>query len=550
MEKTKEQQRKEDEVSAIFSRYQSLLSTQYNYAIEWQELADYILPRKNSILVQRIPGWKRTQRLYDSTAPDDADKLAASIHSTLTPSFTKWFHLELEDQKLNKNYEVKVWLDMATKKIMNALNKSNFNSEAHESYIDLIVFGTACLYEDEKPGGWWGGLQFTSIPPGKYCVSEGSDGKVDTVYRSFPMTLHAIMAKWPKDIPEELRKVEKPDELYEIIHCVSPTQESTLQNFKWNSKYILFKYKHILSEKGYYNFPFLVPRWTKNSDEMYGRGPSHVALPDIRTLNKLTEMELRALAKVVDPPLGAVSGDVIGPARMIPGGVTTVRSKESIFPINTGYNYQIANLKAEDLKKSIDKMYYIDQLQLKTGPQMTATEVNVRFELMQKILGPVLGRLEAEFTKPLLNRTFYLMYKAGLFNPVPTVITSGDRGPILLRIQYLGSLARAQRSSDISALSQFEQLVAPFLQAKPEIADVIDFDEITRHMADVLDIPAKVIRDKNQVQQIRQAQQEQQAQQQQVDQAEQMSGVAKQIAPLLRVAGERPKPGSPLNKVA
>jgi hypothetical protein len=542
----------QDLVQSILNKYGKLMEGRFNYAIEWQELADYILPRKNSILVQRIPGWKRTQRLYDSTAPDNADKLAASIHSTLTPSFTRWFHLELEDQELNRNYEVKNWLDLVTTKINNALNKSNFNSEAHENFIDLIVFGTGCLYQDEKPGGWWGGFQFTSIPPGKYCVSEGPDGRVDTVYRAFPMPIHAVMQMWPNDIPDEIKETskEKPDELIEIIHAVYPNEKSTIKEFRWDSCYLLYKYRHLLSKKGYFNFPFLVSRWTKNSDEMYGRGPSHTALPDIRTLNKLTEMELRNLAKVVDPPLGAVSDDVIGSARMIPGGITSVLNKDAIFKIDTSGDYRISNLTKQGLQSSIEKLYYIDQLQLKDGPQMTAAEVNARLELMQRILGPVLGRLEAEFTKPLLNRSFYLMNKAGLFNPIPQALMQNIKGPVLIKIQYLGSLARAQRASDINALQQFQQLIIPTLQANPDSAQVIDFDEVVRYTGATLDIPAKVIRDKKAVDLIRQEHQKAMEQQQQIEQAGKLGEMAKSVAPLLRVAGERPKPGSPLQKVA
>ena len=545
---TTELEDQEQEVSEIYARYQFLLAQQYNHAIEWQELADYILPRKNSILVNRVPGYKRTQRLFDSTAPADSDKLAASIHSTLTPSFTKWFHLEVEDEELNKNYEVRLWLELATKKINAALNKSNFNSEAHEAFIDLVVFGTACLYEDERSDrGWFGGLHFTCVPISKYVVSEDAEGRVDTIYRSFPMSLHAIKTKWPDSIPDELLEDTKKDQLYEIIHAVRPTQSRSFQNYMWDSQYVLSKFRRVLSKRGYYNFPYMVPRWTKYPDESYGRGPSHTALPDIRTLNKLTEMELRNLAKLVDPPIGVVSGDIIGPARMVPGGLTTTRSKEGIFKIDVGGNYQVANLQADKLKESIHQMYYADQLQMANGPQMTATEVNARFELMQRIMGPVLGRLESELTKPLLNRTFSIMYRAGLFNPIPQALQTGR--PVNLKIQYEGSLARAQRSSDVTALTQFEQLATPFFNIDPGVKDVVDFDEAIRHLAAILDVPSKVIRDTKQVKIMRDAEQKQMEQQQQMQQMEQTANAGKAVSPMLRSANERVKPGSLLEKL-
>jgi len=79
----------EERIQDLLYQYTQLLGVQQIWWMEWQELADYILPRKNSIAVQRIPGYKRTQRLFDSTAPHDMELLASAIHGTLTPSFTK-----------------------------------------------------------------------------------------------------------------------------------------------------------------------------------------------------------------------------------------------------------------------------------------------------------------------------------------------------------------------------------------------------------------------------------------------------------------------------
>ena len=100
-------------------------------------------------------------------------------------------------------------------------------------------------------------------------------------------------------------------------------------------------------------------------------------------------------------------------------------------------------------------MYYIDQLQLNVGPQMTATEVNVRYETMQRILGPTLGRIDTEFASPLIDRTFKIMYRAGLFSPLPDILVQALRTkPIELRVQYEGPLARSQRSTDLTEIGR------------------------------------------------------------------------------------------------
>lgn len=541
---------KDNGVGEILFRYGQLLAVQQIWLPEWQEVADYVIPRKNSIAVQRIPGYKRTQRLFDSTAPHDMELLAAAIHGTLTPSFMRWFRIKIGDTEQNQIFENRVWLDIVNDKMRNELNKSNFNSEVHECYTDLTSFGTGCLYEDEKDEGWWGGLNFSCTSISKYCVAENQYGQVDTLYREIPMSTHGIMDKWPDTIPDAIKDCKKPDELWSVVHAVVPNSGGRRKQ-EWESTYILFKTRDILSQKGYYDFPFMVPRWNKYSDETYGRCPTYTALPDIRTLNKLVEMELRNLAKNVDPPLGAVMGEVTGPARMIPGGITTVSRRESLFPIDTGGNFQVTNLKKEELKQSIHSIYMIDQLQMaQNGPQMTATEVNVRYETMQRILGPTLGRMDREFATPLIRRTFNLMLRAGLFSPLPQALTQGSKGkPIPLIIEYEGPLARAMKSSDVQSIQSLDEMLEPITKFDQDVVDVIDFDELTRSGAEALGIPAVVIRDKQQVQQMRAQKQQVAEQQNQMDQAEQGSNIAKNAAPMVRSMSERAKAGSPLSKM-
>ena len=503
-------------------------------------------------MVSRIPGFKRTQKLFDSTAPHDMNLFAAAIHSTLTPSFTKWFRLEFDEPELNQQADNRTWWDKVNELMRINLNQSNFNSEGHEVYIDLGTFGTACIYEDEKKDrGWWGGLQFQTVPIGKYAIAEGSDGKVDTLFRSYYMSAHAVHGQWPDSTPDEINWKEHPDTPFEIIHAVIPTGYRDKLAYKWQSTYILYKTRTILSDKGYFEFPFMVPRWTTYSDETYGTCNTDIALPDIRTLNKIIEMELRNLAKNVDPPLGAVQGEVIGPARMIPGGITMLKSgREGLFPIDTGGKFDVVNLKKEELRQSIHGIYLIDQLQLQNGPQMTATEVNVRYETMQRILGPHLGRLDAEWTKPLLSRTFNLMYRAGLFNPLPPALVNKlGQQSVGVRIQYEGPLARSQKSSDLTAIDQFNQSLTAMAQFDKDVVDVVDFDEIARHAADILGLPSAGVRDRDQVKQIRDEKQKMAEQQQQAEQENQAADTAHKVAPLVRQSHTKPQSGSLAEKI-
>ena len=167
---------------------------------------------------------------------------------------------------------------------------------------------------------------------------------------------------------------------------------------------------------GYNEFPYLVPRWAKATGEIYGRSPSYNALPDIKTLNKAVEIGLKAWAKAIDPPLLVQDDGVVGRVRTTPAGITVIRNDGAIKPLQTGSNWQITDMKETQLRTAIRQAYYSDQLQLQEGPQMTATEVQVRYELMQRLLGPTLGRFQSEFLNPLIERVFGIMFRSIMDN--------------------------------------------------------------------------------------------------------------------------------------
>ena len=238
-------------------------------------------------------------------------------------------------------------------------------------------------------------------------------------------------------------------------------------------------------------------------------------LPDIKTLNKAVEIGLKAWAKAIDPPLLVQDDGVIGRVRMTPAGITVVRSDGAIKPLQIGSNWQITDMKENQLRTAIRQAYYSDQLQLQEGPQMTATEVQVRYELMQRLLGPTLGRFQSEFLNPLIERVFGIMYRAGALLKEPDII-QGTK----IDVEYLGPLARSQRMEESVAIERLYSLAMNIAQIDPAIMDNIDHDEAVRLRGKLLGVPKTVLRGKDDVDNMRtmraeQAQMAQMAQEQQ-----------------------------------
>src|SRR6185369_278023 len=130
----------------LLKRYERMVQEHRNWEGLWQDIADYIHPRRSQFTTTRMPGGKQTERLFDSTALDAHDRLASTLNGTLTSRATKWFTLKMRDEQYDDVSEVKEWLEDCAGRMYRAVNQSNFAQESSEMYSDETAFGTSALF--------------------------------------------------------------------------------------------------------------------------------------------------------------------------------------------------------------------------------------------------------------------------------------------------------------------------------------------------------------------------------------------------------------------
>jgi hypothetical protein len=536
---------------SVLRRHKRLVEQHQLWRWVWQDIANVIHPRRAQFVLKPAPGQRQTEHLYDSTALDANDRLASTLNGTLTTRSAKWFSLKIRDEQLNESQDVQEWLEECAKRMFRVFNQSNFNSEVHEVYLDEGAFGTAALLEEEKEpeSSTFKGIIFRALALADLVIDENAEGRVDTLMRTFKMSAAAAVDKWGRDKlgPRVLQAFDtgKADDLFEFLHAVFPrkidgkpipTQGTPKTNLPVASVYIGMLDKNLIDEGGFNEFPFMVPRWTKTAGEIYGRGPGHIALPDTKTLNKVVELGLRTWAKNLDMPTKSIDDGVVGPIRNVPGGNTIVRDMEALqplFPPGT-FRESISNdqVKAGDLKASIRRIFFADQMELPQGPQMTAFEVAKRFELLERLLGPTMGRQETELLNPLIERTFGIMFRKGAFTPPPDILTKNGAD---IDVQYEGPLAKSQRLSEVEGIERLGQYVQGAATLQPNVIDVIDFDQAVRISADVLGVPTHVLRDPKDVAKMRAQRDQQNAERQQLMDAQTTAQAAGKAAPALKL---------------
>jgi len=522
-------------IAQLDRRYKTLQSQRSNWEKHWQELADYMLPRKADITKKRTQGDKRTELIYDGTAVHAVELLSSSLHGMLTSPSTPWFSMRYRDPALQTDDAANEWLELCMDQMYQAFNRSNFQQEIHELYYDLVVFGTAAFYvEGDKEG-----LRFSARHIAEVTVAEDQNGKVDTVYRKFKITARAAAQRFGEEnMPAQMMKDLKndPHNEHDLVHVVYPrgeTKGALAKNKAIASVYYRADCKSLISEGGFDDFPFMVPRFVKDSVSTYGRSPAMNALPDVKMVNKMSETTIRAAQKQIDPPLMVPDDGFVLPVRTTPGALNFYRTgtRDRLEPLQIGANNPLGLNMEEQRRNAIRQAFYVDQLLMSQGPAMTATEVLQRNEEKMRLLGPVLGRLQSELLQPLISRSFALLLRSGLLPAAPEQLQGQD-----IDIEYVSPLAKAQRLTDLQSMLRGFEVMMQVGEIAP-VMDYLDPDKLVQYLVEVTGIPARVIRSDQEVAELREEQAEQQAQQQQIEQQMMSAEAAGKIAPLVKAAG-------------
>lgn len=538
-------------VMGLLARSEELEAARSTLTSHWEELARFFYPRKQGFGYTPLLGEKRGTDIYDNTGGMSLELLASALQSMLTNPSTPWFGLRvLAGGQAVKVKAIEVWLDETEQAAHETLRNTNFHTQAHELYLDLGHIGTSCMYIGEHPQD---GMYFDTRHMSEVCMSSDSRGKIDTIFRTFEMTARQAVLSWGDACSAKVLKdyQDNPDVKHTFVHCVYPRWErdpgkKDSLNLPWASIYIEKNGRALLEESGFYECPYVTPRWTLASGEDYGRSQAMTALPWVKQLNAMEKTTLSAQQLAILPPIFAPDDGFLINPRPIPGSINYYRStgnpNEKLFPWPQGSKFDVVLQEKMELRDIIRKAFFIDQLQLKDGPQMTATEVLQRTEEQQRLLGPVLGRMHSEFLAPLITRVMGIMQRMGtLPAPPEELMAAVQQMGAQVKVEYVSPIAKSMRTYEGQAIMKGVQAIGVMREIDPGTADLLNTDRAVRRLMDVFGVPAEVINSDQEVKAIRDSRkQAEAAMAQQQASAQQADSLAK----LLPAASQAVDPGS------
>ncbi|MBO5948244.1 hypothetical protein J6Q66_05355, partial [bacterium] len=435
-----------------------------------QELADYFMPRSVQFIARntRKPIVKN-KKIIDSAPLIALRNFSSGMMSGATSPTNRWFKTSFSNADLTNDYYLRNWCAKQEELTRRILYSSNFYQCLPEIYKQLGVFGFSAIgiesdYENV--------VNFKILPLGSYYYSRNSKGKIDTFCRVYMETAQNIVEKFGSSCPSEIIEVSKENPLkqYELIHFVEKNkyfrQKHLSSRFaKYVSVVILSSKNEFLSVKGFNKFPYVVFESSSVLDTDYPQdSPGINAIADVKQLMTMVKEYAKAVKKIVCPTYK-------GPASLknkkladVPGAyIEEDENGRGISPVYE-VNPKVLELKHEkdELKQVIKEHFYNDlfAMILSTAERgRTATEVNELKEEKMVLLSPLLEQIHSAL-RQILNWIYDEQIRVGILEPLKSEYQNCK-----FEIEFVSSLAQAQKVSNISSMERFTTFVSNIANA-------------------------------------------------------------------------------------
>lgn len=535
---------------AYFEARRRELEVAYNQIKpDWQELADYFMPRTVRFLARNVnKAPAKNKKIKDAATLKAVRNFSSGMMSGATNPATNWFRIKVKGYDLKYDWQSRKWCGNVSDIIRDIFNVSNFYVKLPAAYKQLGVFALSVLglEKDEETV-----MRVKLLPIGSYRYAKDERGVVDTMCRVYTETAKNLYEKFGKDNVSKavLQCIEQKrfEEPFEIVHFVEPNAEYNPDSV-WakNKKFISVYYEvsgendKFLGKSGFDKFPYVVFEGEENGEDVYPTECCGVnALPDAKQLMAMVVDEGKIIKKIGSPQMK-------GPAELKNKKLTDApatftennQNGDGLTPV-----YQVPPAVVQPLevlleakRQSIYELFFNDlfAMILNTADRgRTATEVNELKEEKMTLLSPLLEQVHSGL-KTVMEWIFLECLERGIIPEPPAQIQGRD-----LEIEFVSMLAQAQKAQKISGMERFCTFTINLAQAvDPTLARKLNAEKIIDDYADYANIDPEQVVPSEDLQKIRQAQAEKQEQAEQMAAMQQGSEVIKNVGGADAFGGE------------
>jgi len=541
----------------------------------WQEAVSLTRPTRAKWFAHPTRTDRRNPRVLRPIARSAGNIAEAGMqHGTASPA-RPWISLGVD--ALRPTPLVTEWLEEFTDALLLMFERSNLYDQMAATGRDALDVGTGAMaaWDDDETLS-----RFESLPIGSYRLGNDRTGRVNAITRSWTMTVAEAAEQWGKEqlsaaSQQELQRGNYGTKLT-IRHRIAPTSawpawddpHRNLEAFPWREVYwegpdattggrrdgqdesgvAIRVGDGVLGRGGYHEFPVLVDRWSRASDDEYG-----VSSPGIDTLGlngclqSMERMYLEAVEKMNAPPIVGGPGLEDSPVSTLARALTIdtqATGKETLarplFEVRTPVQYLDEH--QERYAREIRDLYYVDLFVMFAGDQRadarTAREIAAKLGEKSAMLGPVLQRRYDGFVAPLVERASGQMIRRAQewwdrgqdapFLRQPPEALAGSR----IRVKFTSEIAEALK---LAGLAPIERHMAYRLELGQQLPSALDgarakIDALLEEHARLSGVPQRLIATADELLAIRRADAQAAQRQQRIQEVESSARATRDLA--------------------
>jgi hypothetical protein len=537
------------------------------YDAEIKEIAMYAVPARSRWLASDTnKGRKKNRdrmlnkRQNSSHSVFAFRTLQGGMTSGLSSQSRPWFTLGVQDEQLAEDPAVKAYLDECERRMYRFFALTNFYGAVKTGYLEMGAFGTdACvMLEHPVEGAVCHALTF-----GEYWLALNDALMPGALYRDCAMTaLQAVETFGLNNVSDRVRRAyDRSDyeEFCQYYHAIEENPDYTpgalgWRGKKWRSVYwdhnegTSTDYEGGLTKlSGFEEQPFWAPRWDTTGGDIWGQGPGHDALPDMRELQLEVKRKGEAIDWAIHPEL--ISAAKV-PLKRQPRNVVNVPQIEDVskvvHPTHT-VDYQTIGIIREDvadIRQSINQATYADLFMAITNMQgiqpRNIEEIAARNEEKLTQLGPVIERVNNEKLEIGINRTFGIMQRGNML-PQPPESLHG----VETKVNFISILTQMQRMVGLGQIERGLSFVGNVSALFPAARHKVNPMELVDEYWERAGAPMKILNSNDDAEAAAEAEANAQQMQQAAESAAKLGKPIKDVTDAAKVAVDTPGSGIP-----
>lgn len=486
-------------------RYDEAYAFKGRWLALYNQLYMYVIPNRDAFNVRynyQDDGKPTTNTIWDSTAMTGAYQRALDLHGLLFPHERIWGKFNLNPHLFSQAIidQTKSKMDEINKTIFHYINDSNLSRVVSASLLDLVG-GTAALWvesiDDEQP------LNFRSIPAIALYIEYSNDDMVNTCWFDCKMNGLSVMRNFTEYKGKQYQALKDcPYELYTVIYGQIKRDDGSFHIYavlEGDKENPLFEVNRSYNQ-------VIIIRDRIRPGEAEGRGIGLDMLPTIMDLNKTVEYDRKALSFKAFPPMFYDSDSYFNPSQMrqwsgamLPRNPSRERNPIDVmqFPDNPDVMERV-----QYLTDKIEKAFMIQPIGDMGDSTKSATEISIRENRAQRTSSTDMSRLINDGPKQIYEVAAKILGERKLLTK--------DRDPRInintkkFAFEFVSPLYDLQAQQDLQNLVSSFQIKQQFF-GEAAVMGSVDVGEINSYINDKLNIPYKLSKTAQQIDQFIQA---------------------------------------------